>query len=207
MLVEAVINAAVQVGLVLVIALVAWGIFARRRAGFLSWIGLTAPGWRAMAGALVAAILLMPLFGLAYLYDPLHALATSPNSVAGQIAPMGPTAQAALVIAVTAVFKTALAEEILFRGLIAKRLMNALGFQIGNLVQASLFTGLHLSFLLLPGAPPADAILIALLGCLIFPLSWVIGWLNERLGRGSILPGWLLHALSNLVFYPVLAVA
>lgn len=205
MLAQAVLDAVVQVGLVLTISVVVWALFARRRAGFLTWIGLILPGWRAIVAVIAAALVLLPLFGLAYLYEPLHALASGPNSVAGRIAVLGPTPQAAAVIAVTAIFKTALAEELLFRGLIAKRVMNAFGFQIGNLVQASLFTGLHLSFLLLPGAPPADAILVALLALLIFPLSWVIGWLNERLGRGSILPGWLLHALSNLVFYPVLA--
>jgi hypothetical protein len=36
-------------------------------------------------------------------------------------------------------------------------------------------------------------------------MGWVNGWLNERLGNGSIVPGWIAHGLTNVISY--LAVA
>ncbi|GGY36885.1 hypothetical protein GCM10007148_01330 [Parvularcula lutaonensis] len=29
--------------------------------------------------------------------------------------------------------------------------------------------------------------------------GWLMGWLNEKVGNGSIFPGWLMHALGNAV--------
>lgn len=31
--------------------------------------------------------------------------------------------------------------------------------------------------------------------------TWFIGFLNEKMGEGSILPGWLVHAVSNVGIY------
>jgi hypothetical protein len=35
--------------------------------------------------------------------------------------------------------------------------------------------------------------------------GWIMAWLNERLGNGSIAPSWLMHGLGNAVAYPALA--
>jgi len=31
--------------------------------------------------------------------------------------------------------------------------------------------------------------------------GWTSGWLNEKPGSGSILPGWIAHGAANLVAY------
>lgn len=203
-LAQAGINASVQVGLVLLISLTFWAVFGRKKAGFWTWIGLTLPPSRAIVGAVLVAFVLVPIAWLTWLYPPIYALVTSPNSIGAQIALLDSPFEAVAVIVVTAVFTTALAEEILFRGLIAKRFMNAFGFQVGNAVQASLFTALHLSFLLLPNTPSAELVIVGLMVLIVFPMSWLIGWLNETVGRGSTVPGWIAHALANLASYTLL---
>lgn len=90
----------------------------------------------------------------------------------------------------------ALAEEMLFRGFLAGLLFRRYGFQIGNAIQATVFLAPHLLLLLVsPRLWP------------ILPLQliagWTLGWLRNR--SDSIAPGWLLHALINLLPALVLA--
>ncbi len=73
-----------------------------------------------------------------------------------------------------------------------------LGFGIGNAIQAALFGAAHLLLLLAPDVTTGFAI-----GMVVFTglLGWVNGWLNEKYGGGSILPGWAAHAAANLCSY------
>ncbi|MEM9170467.1 MAG: CPBP family glutamic-type intramembrane protease, partial [Pseudomonadota bacterium] len=169
MIAQALVDTLVQLVLVLLVAFAVWGLAGRRRAGFFSWVGLTPPSLRALLWALVAAAILAPASLLAYFYAPLYALATGPDSVISDFAALGLTRDAAAMIAIKAVLQTALTEEIFFRGLIGKRLMNAFGFAAGNFLQSLVFCGLHLSFLLLPSAPPVTWPLVAVMTALIFP--------------------------------------
>ena len=90
----------------------------------------------------------------------------------------------------------ALAEEMLFRGFLASLLFRRYGFQIGNAIQAAVFLAPHLLLLL-----------VSLQLWPILPLQliagWVLGWLRHR--ADSIAPGWLLHAVINLLPALVLA--
>ena len=82
----------------------------------------------------------------------------------------------------------ALGEEIFFRGLLGGWSMDRFGFYGGNALQTLAFFLPH-SLLLLAG--------MDLWPLLLFPLlaGWLLGWLRHR--SGSILPGWLAHALTN----------
>jgi membrane protease YdiL (CAAX protease family) len=82
----------------------------------------------------------------------------------------------------------ALGEEIFFRGLLGGWLIRRFGFAIGNSVQALIFLLPHL--LLLTVSLSLWPLLIAQLAA-----GWLLGWL--RYSSGSILPGWLVHSLSN----------
>jgi membrane protease YdiL (CAAX protease family) len=84
----------------------------------------------------------------------------------------------------------ALAEEILFRGLLAEVLIRLLGFGWGNTAQALVFFAPHCllllaSFALWPILPVQ------------FVAGWLLGWLRHR--SGSIGPAWLAHAGSNIL--------
>src|SRR5688572_4840305 len=106
------------------------------------------------------------------------------------------------LLGIKALVQTSLSEEILFRGFVAKRLISRLGFTRGNLLQALVFGLVHLLLFIgqefsLPIA--AGVVLFTGLG------GWTSGYLNERVGNGSILPSWWMHGMTNAVTYGVLA--
>lgn len=71
-------------------------------------------------------------------------------------------------------------EEVAFRGLIFERLRRVLGEREGWLVQAALFSVLHLNPVIFPTH---------------FVMGLIFGWLRMR--TGSLLPGMILHAVWN----------
>jgi membrane protease YdiL (CAAX protease family) len=83
---------------------------------------------------------------------------------------------------------TTLGEEVFFRGLLGGWLMERLGFQLGNLIQAACFLLPHLT-LLIVNLRFWPAVLSTFAG------GWLFGWLRHR--SGSILPGWLSHTSLN----------
>jgi len=76
----------------------------------------------------------------------------------------------------------AVLEEIAFRGVIFERLSRVLGEREGWLVQAALFSVLHLSPVIFPTH---------------FAMGLIFGWLRMR--TGSLIPGMILHATWNAV--------
>jgi membrane protease YdiL (CAAX protease family) len=82
----------------------------------------------------------------------------------------------------------ALGEESFFRGFLGGLLMRRLGFHLGNVIQALIFLLPHLLIL---------TISLALWPLILaqFIAGWLQGWLFFK--SGSILPGWLAHALGN----------
>lgn len=93
------------------------------------------------------------------------------------------------------IIQTGLSEEILFRGFLAKRLISHLGFATGNLLQGLVFGLLHGAMFFLVTTP-----LKALIITLITGFSgWLLGWMAEKAAGGSILPGWMVHGVGNLL--------
>jgi membrane protease YdiL (CAAX protease family) len=122
----------------------------------------------------------------------------SPGTVTGDAIRTGISGPVIVALIATALIKTSLAEELLFRGIIGKQLIGWLGFSVGNTIQAALFGAAHLLLLLAPNVTVAFAI-----GMVLFTglMGWINGWLNERHGGGSILPGWAAHGAANLCSY------
>ena len=205
MLIGEIIGALGQLTLVLVIGSIAWAFFGRRKAAWGHWLGLSSPpsGW--WKGALliifVLALIKLPLFTL----TPMIALTSGEGTVGGQLAGLGWGPDLMATILVMALVKTALAEEILFRGLIAKRLIGWLGFGAGNLVQAGLFGSVHLLIFFTSGAPPLSLPSIAAFFLLPTIAGWLMGYANERWGGGTIWPGWMIHGLGNAIAYSLFA--
>lgn len=200
-MVGALVSALLQVGLVLIIAGLAYLIFGRRTGTFGRFVGLqSAPARSILIGVALgigaaAAILSFP--GVAEMN-------AGRGTVTGEAARQGVSADMLAGLAIAALVKTSFSEELLFRGLIGKRLIAWLGFGAGNSVQAVLFGAVHLLLLLVPAATNAVVVfIVAVTGA----LGWVNGWLNERLGSGSILPGWAAHATANFCAYFAIALA
>ena len=204
-MIQTLINAAFQVTIVLVIALLVWLIFGRKRSDFFRYIGLIAPTGKSMAWALGASVILIPLSIGLFMQPFMHEAATAPNTVAGKMREHGITPEIIGVGIVTALIQTSLSEEIFFRGLIAKRLVAVSGFWVGNFIHAVVFGAIHLLIFLTPEAPPFDPIIAGAIFMMTAFSAALKVFINERVGNGSIFPGWTIHALGNLIAYPMLA--
>jgi uncharacterized protein len=113
------------------------------------------------------------------------------------------TATSVTLLLIVALFKTSFAEEILFRGFIARRLIHILGFSVGNLIQSLVFGVLHLLLFWLL----IKTTLTALIFIFIFSsfAGWTIGFIKEKYAKGSIIPGWVAHGLGNSLSYFIIA--
>ena len=205
MLMQETVNSAVQLAVVLVIAFIVWAVFGRKVAGFFEWVGLKLPTPGSMGTALLVFLIWGAVSAALYFWPELRESAAGDNTVAGTLKEQGFSLEIIGVIALLAGVKTALTEEIFFRGLIAKRLINGLGFWAGNTLHALLFGGIHLLIFIVPGGPdftlPLGAAILLIPGI----AGWLMAYVNERRGNGSIAPGWLIHALGNAISYPILA--
>ena len=175
----------------------------RKLAGFLDYIGLKPSPLKAnMLALLITALIALPIIVIGILDEQFLTVLTDPKSVTGQIRQIADPGQTIITVLIMAILKTALAEEIFFRGFVAKRLIALLGFQAGNWLQAVLFGLLHgVLFLSVTDNPLFIAVIF------IFPTlgAYFKAYLNEKLANGSIIPGWIAHASGNLVAYSYVA--
>ncbi|MBG9693549.1 CAAX protease [Lysinibacillus sphaericus] len=186
------INAIVQVLLFSVIPFVWWSFSAKKEQPFLEWLGLHRPiivdkGKYAIFYILSIVIVVMPNFALVLFYMDGSILASN------QFAGLG---LAGLIPALLyAMIQTGLSEELLFRGFLLKRLAKSFGFQVGNLLQSLVFGCIHGA--LLWTVLPFPIILLVVLSTGL--AGYVMGWMNERVGGGSIVTSWSIHSLTNLM--------
>lgn len=186
------VNTVVQLAGTGVIAALWWLVATRRRERFLPWLGLVAPRIERPGRFWIVAASALAGFGLIGIVT-LNAMQGSP---ALAVAPFQGLGWAAVPsIALYAVVQTSLCEEVVFRGLLGRTLIRSFGFGIGNAVQALAFGAVHG---LLFGPTLGWGVAVALT---VFTgaIGWLFGLLNERLAGGSILPSWILHALSNVL--------
>lgn len=185
---NAIVSALVQLGIVLVIALAAW-LITRRPRPFHEFIGLTASPLAAVAIGLGVGLIVVA----GVLTTPAMAEFVARESITHSAAEAG-GAVLIVVAAAKALVQTSLSEEILFRGVIGRNLIRRRGFAKGNAVQAILFGAVHGLIGFVPGVGPGLVIFAILFSG---TLGWFNGWLNERFGHGSILPGWAAHGTAN----------
>ncbi len=198
-----IVKSLVQATVGLILATVFWGFhrlvarLARRPGeGWRRWLGLHPPASPRLGLALFAVFVVVGavLPVLARLLVPSYeavARASPQFAIAEQTA--GPRLLAAIAYAFV---MTGFTEELLFRGVVAKRLMAWLGDATGNLVQAVLFALLHVVIVYGAVADPGPA-LVFLGGVLPGAMGWVFGWAMARDG-GSLLAPWLAHSAGNL---------
>lgn len=95
-------------------------------------------------------------------------------------------------------------EEILFRGLIARRFFSSINFFKANIIQALIFWLMHL---VIVGLITGNWIsYIQLVACVTsFGMGLVLGYVNFRIGGKSILPSWILHGSANFFTFLTLA--
>lgn len=183
------ISAAFQIALFLAIPFIWWLVRGRKQRGFFGWLGwhqakITQPGKLALI--MIITLVAFAALGMIFIEGVGEA---SPSPLTG----LGFNGIAAGLV--YAIAQTAFAEESLFRGFILKRVAGRYGFWAGNVVQAVCFGLAHGVPLALLGGAPLFSIGSALYSG---TLGLIMGWLNERMAGGSLLPSWIMHALANL---------
>lgn len=195
-----------QVLLFAAIPFAVYAISRRRVRGFFDYVGLRKPTGRAMLLATLFILLTAPLPLLLYLLPEFRAISLAPGTVGGDFARLGLSVPTTIAILIVAFVQAGLAEEILFRGFVAKRLIGWLGFSQGNALQAVVFAAPHLLVFAVPGGPSASPLNLALVFVSPFVVGWIFGYLNERIGNGSVAPSWWCHGFGNAVAYGAAAV-
>jgi len=192
MLIQLLINTTVQLVLFSSIPLIWWFVTARKSECFLTWIGLTKPKCEntiktLIIIALTFLLLLCPVFYLIFSFEDKSVLATTGFAGLG--------VSGIVPVILYAVFQTGLSEEILFRGFLNKRLSAKFGFIAGNIIQAVLFGVLH-GILLINGVSIPLIVSIVIFTAAV---GWLMGFINEKYGSGSIVPSWAIHSAANIV--------
>ncbi|SOE19743.1 CAAX protease self-immunity [Spirosomataceae bacterium TFI 002] len=169
--------------------------------GFFDYIGVKKSTKKANVLAIFACLLFAaPLLILTFTSEEFKEIMFDPNSITGKFREMGFGLESMTLLLVIALIKTSLAEEILFRGFIAKRLISFLGFVKGNLLHAVIFGFIHTGLFTLITSNLLFLIIIFLIPSIGAYISVV---LNEKMANGSILPGWISHGLANIIAYSI----
>ena len=186
-------GAVIQVLLFALIPFIFWYATAHKKESFFTWIGLKRP----VCGNSLKVILLSIAATIVYISVMSQCIKILPEGITtagSQFAGQGLAGLPAVFF--YAFIRTALSEEILFRGFILKRFQNRFGFMTGNIIQAMLFGLMHgIPF----GLATQNAAALFLLTLIPGLFGWYQGWLNEKECRGSIIPSWLLHGCINLL--------
>ncbi len=138
------ISALLQVLLFTLIPFLVYLLRHRSTTGFLHYIGLYGSPAKALYLAIAVSLLYaLPTLGLALFDAGFREILFDPHSVTGQLRQMEFGPEVIYIWLVLALVKTALSEEIFFRGFVAKRMIGWLGYQFGNWFQATIFGLVH----------------------------------------------------------------
>lgn len=151
-------------------------------------VGLQSAAFRYYVWALGILALTGGLLALWAMRSIPEEVLTSPNVTVSQYEGMSLGAGVILLVLFRETFYVALGEELLFRGLLGGVLFRRLGFALGNAIQTGLFLLPYLGLLLVSLGLWRLVVVQLLVG-------WLLGWLRFR--SGSIIPGWVAHALAN----------
>ncbi|MFW6016940.1 MAG: CPBP family intramembrane glutamic endopeptidase [bacterium] len=186
------INGILQLMLFSFIPFIWWLVKERKKYKFLEFIGLKRPILKDSQYLIISILATIIIALLTFITIP-NLIIDYKETAIGQFAGSG--ISALLPALIFAFINTGLSEEILFRGFIAKQLIRRYGFYKGNFLQGLVFGLLHgvLFFSLVGFLYTAIIIIITSI------LGWILGYINEKVYNGSILPSWLIHAIANYI--------
>ena len=178
-----------------------WFFRHRKEEGFFRWIGFFKPQlkskWRVL---LIFAILYYFFYNFDFTQfvspETLEYIENSASVSANVFAGIG--VAAILPAFIENFIANGVAEEILYRGFLCKRLISKIGLVKGIILQAVLFGLMHNILYILAGL---DVGLWYHILTFIFTgmRALLLGWLNEKIFNGSIIPGILLHGAGNFI--------
>lgn len=186
-----------------------WFFRHRKEEGFFRWIGFFKPQLKSKWWVLLVFAILYYFF---YNFDftqfvsseTLEYIESSAAVSANVFAGMG--AAAILPAFIENFIANGVAEEILYRGFLCKRLISKIGLVKGVILQAVLFGLMHNMLYILAGLD---------VGLWYHTLTFIftgtgallLGWLNEKIFNGSIIPSILLHGAGNFIASMLVAFA
>ena len=185
------INAIIQIILFAIVPFLWWLITARKKENFFSWIGLKKPAYEGKGNGIVLIIVsFIFIFVLGQI-----AIYFRGELEAADSAYKGMGATAIPSIALYAYGQTGFSEELLFRGFLLKRLSNKFGFWPANIVTSAIFGAIHLTMVWGHVNIVSGTLIV------VYPMvvAVILGWINEKKFKGSIIPSWLIHGTVNLI--------
>lgn len=192
LVVSEIVGAFGQLVLFCLVPFVWWLCTARKKENFFSWIGLRKGVCKTSLIKTIIETLLVAAAYVGIMTLCINRLPEGITTAGSQFAGKGAAAIPAVIA--NAFVRTALSEEMLFRGFLLKRIASRFGFAAGNTIQALLFGLLHgIPFGLATGNVLVAVILTVLPGI----VGWYEGYMNEKKFEGSILPGWVMHGVLN----------
>lgn len=192
-------SALAQILLFSTIPFIAFLISKKSPQNFFNQIGLIHPKSGSIKSAIILSLLYSITLSILFTAHPsILEIIQSPITVAGKIRAMGLSVDSVLTLLIIAILSTALSEEILFRGFIAKKLIKLLGHKKGNILQAIIFGLVHL-WLVALNIHNIAFLCIAFISPTL--LAYFIVEINEKQSNGSIIPGIIAHAISNIIGY------
>lgn len=186
-----------------------WFFRHRKEEGFFRWIGFFKPQLKSKWWVLLIFAILYYFF---YNFDftqfvspeTLEYIENSASVSANAFAGIG--VAAILPAFIENFIANGVAEEILYRGFICKRLISKIGLVKGIVLQAVLFGLMHNILYVLAGLD---------VGLWYHTLTFIftgmgallLGWLNGKIFNGSIIPSILLHGAGNFIASMLVAFA
>ena len=178
-----------------------WLLRHRKETGFFQWLGFYRPRLKSKWWVLVIFAVLYYFFynfDFTQLIDPatLEYVENSDAVSANAFAGIG--AAATLPALIENFIANGVAEEILYRGFLCKRLCGKLGTVAGIVLQAVLFGLMHNILYILV---ELDVGLWYHILTFVFTGmgALLLGWLNEKIYNGSIIPSIVLHGAGNFI--------
>ena len=163
-----------------------WLIKYKKQDNFFKWIGLYKPvKLVSNKKATIAMVIYFAAFILSYIIS---------KEVSSNFENMG--AVGIVPSLIVCFIQNGLSEEILFRGFIGKRLIAKFGKVSGILMQAVLFGFMHIALALAMNLPINISLMVSYF---IIPTiaGWMLGYIDEKIYNGSIIPSIVLHGIVN----------
>ena len=178
-----------------------WFFRHRKEVKFFKWLGFIKP-------QLKSSWWVLAIFAIVYYFfsnfdftvfinsETMEALENSGSVASNAYAGLG---VAAIIPALIETFiANGVSEEILFRGFLCKRLCGKLGSTKGVILQAVFFALMHNVLYILAGVPVGiDYHLIMFVFTGVGAL--LLGFVNEKIYNGSIIPSIILHGAGNFI--------
>lgn len=163
-----------------------WLIKYKKQDNFFKWIGLYKPvKLVSNKKATIGMVIYFAVFILSYIIS---------KEVSSNFENMG--AVGIVPSLIVCFIQNGLSEEILFRGFIGKRLIAKFGKVSGILMQAVLFGFMHIALALAMNLPINISLMVSYF---IIPTiaGWMLGYIDEKIYNGSIIPSIVLHGIVN----------